>query len=150
MAKTQNMTNIYLATFELLDRRSTNWATRPGRIENWNYKLHTECHNNNGKYHMYHKLSQQHAQTQLYQINLYYTAKSACSILQEESSGGWQVSKSGLLKVIPQFCIAHFYCAYLITYNFIHYTYRLKQNIILWQFYVTAKHLWLHSCKELR
>jgi hypothetical protein len=35
------------------------------------------------------------------------------------------------LKVIPQFCIAHFYCAHLITYNFIHYTYRLKQNIIL-------------------
>jgi hypothetical protein len=34
-------------------------------------------------------------------------------------------------KVIPQFCIAHFYCAHLITYNFIHYTYRLKQNIIL-------------------
>ena len=27
------------------------------------------------------------------------------------------------LKVIPQFCIAHFYCAHLITYNFIHYTY---------------------------
>ena len=25
------------------------------------------------------------------------------------------------LKVIPQFCIAHFYCAHLITYNFIHY-----------------------------
>jgi hypothetical protein len=32
-----------------------------------------------------------------------------------------------LIKVIPQFCIAHFYCAHLITYNFIHYTYRLKQ-----------------------
>ena len=31
------------------------------------------------------------------------------------------------LKVIPQFCIAHFYCAHLITYNFIHYTYRLKK-----------------------
>jgi hypothetical protein len=30
------------------------------------------------------------------------------------------------VKVIP-----HFYCAHLITYNFIHYTYRLKQNIIL-------------------
>jgi hypothetical protein len=27
------------------------------------------------------------------------------------------------LEVIPQFCIAHFYCAQLITYNFIHYTY---------------------------
>jgi hypothetical protein len=53
------------------------------------------------------------------------------------------------LKVIPQFCIAHFYCAHLVTYNFIHYTYRLKK-IILWQFYVTSKHLWLHSCKELR
>ena len=38
---------------------------------------------------------------------------------------------SHIFKVIPQFCIAHFYCAYLITYNFIHYTYRLKQNIIL-------------------
>ena len=25
-------------------------------------------------------------------------------------------------------CIAHFYCAHLITYNFIHYTYRLKKN----------------------
>jgi hypothetical protein len=54
------------------------------------------------------------------------------------------------LKVILQFCIAHFYCAHLITYNFIHYTYHLKQNIILWQLYVTSKHLWLHSCKELR
>jgi hypothetical protein len=32
-----------------------------------------------------------------------------------------------LPKVIPQFCIAHFYCAHLITYNFIHYTYRLKK-----------------------
>jgi hypothetical protein len=32
------------------------------------------------------------------------------------------------IKVIPQFCIAHFYCAHLITYNFIHYTYRLKKN----------------------
>ena len=32
------------------------------------------------------------------------------------------------VKVIPQFCIAHFYCAHLITYNFIHYTYRLKKN----------------------
>jgi hypothetical protein len=31
-------------------------------------------------------------------------------------------------KVIPQFCIAHFYCAHLITYNFIHYTYRLKKS----------------------
>ena len=31
------------------------------------------------------------------------------------------------IKVIPQFCIAHFYCAHLITYNFIHYTYRLKK-----------------------
>ena len=28
------------------------------------------------------------------------------------------------VKVIPQFCIAHFYCAHLITYNFIHYTYQ--------------------------
>jgi hypothetical protein len=54
------------------------------------------------------------------------------------------------IKVIPQFCIAHFYCAHLITYNFIHCTYRLKQNIISRQFYVTSKHLWLHSCKELR
>jgi hypothetical protein len=36
-----------------------------------------------------------------------------------------------LLKVIPQFCIAHFYCAHLITYNFIHYTYHLKIYIIL-------------------
>ena len=27
------------------------------------------------------------------------------------------------IKVIPQFCIAHFYCAHLITYNFIQYTY---------------------------
>jgi hypothetical protein len=45
-----------------------------------------------------------------------------------------------LFKVIPQFCIAHFYCAHLITYNFIHYTYRLKK-IILLQFYVTSKHL---------
>ena len=52
--------------------------------------------------------------------------------------------------VIPQFCIAHFYSAHLITYNFIHYTYRLLKNIILRQFYVTSKHLWLHSCKELR
>jgi hypothetical protein len=52
-------------------------------------------------------------------------------------------------KVIPQFCIAHFCCAHLITYNFNHYTYRLKKNI-LWQFYVTSEHLWLHSCKELR
>jgi hypothetical protein len=32
------------------------------------------------------------------------------------------------VKVIPQFCIAHFYCTHLITYNFIHYTYRLKKN----------------------
>ena len=24
------------------------------------------------------------------------------------------------IKVIPQFCIAHFYCAHLITYNFIY------------------------------
>jgi hypothetical protein len=31
------------------------------------------------------------------------------------------------VKVIPQFCIAHFYCAHLIIYNFIHYTYRLKK-----------------------
>ena len=31
-------------------------------------------------------------------------------------------------KVLPQFYIAHFYCAHLITYNFIHYTYRLKKN----------------------
>jgi hypothetical protein len=36
-----------------------------------------------------------------------------------------------VLKVIPQFCFAHFYCAHLITYNFIHYTYRLKKKIIL-------------------
>jgi hypothetical protein len=35
------------------------------------------------------------------------------------------------VKVIPQFCIAHFYCAHLITYNFIHYTYHLKKYIIL-------------------
>jgi hypothetical protein len=35
-------------------------------------------------------------------------------------------SKS-VLKVIPQFCIAHFYCAHLITYNFSHYTYHLKK-----------------------
>ena len=34
------------------------------------------------------------------------------------------------LKVIPQFCIAHFYCAHLITYNFNHYTYRLKKIIL--------------------
>jgi hypothetical protein len=33
-----------------------------------------------------------------------------------------------LIKVIPQFCIAHFYCAHLITYNFIHYTYRFKKK----------------------
>jgi hypothetical protein len=33
-----------------------------------------------------------------------------------------------IIKVIPQFYIAHFYCAHLITYNFIHYTYRLKKN----------------------
>jgi hypothetical protein len=59
-------------------------------------------------------------------------------------------TRNASIKVIPQFCIAHFYCAHLITYNFIHYTYRLKQNIILWQFYVTSKHLWLHLCKELR
>ena len=52
------------------------------------------------------------------------------------------------VKVIPQFCIAHFYCTHLITYNFIHYTYRLKKK--LWQFYVTSKHPWLHLCKELR
>jgi hypothetical protein len=32
-----------------------------------------------------------------------------------------------IFKVIPQFCIAHFYCAHLITYNFIHETYRLKK-----------------------
>ena len=32
------------------------------------------------------------------------------------------------VKVIPQFCIAHFYCAHLITYDFIHYTYRLKKK----------------------
>ena len=32
-----------------------------------------------------------------------------------------------VIKVIPQFCIAHFYCAHLRTYNFIHYTYRLKK-----------------------
>ena len=32
------------------------------------------------------------------------------------------------LKVMPQFCIAHFYCAHLITYNFIHYTYSLKKS----------------------
>ena len=37
------------------------------------------------------------------------------------------VSQLTCLKVIPQFCIAHFYCAHLITYNFIHYTYRLKK-----------------------
>jgi hypothetical protein len=30
--------------------------------------------------------------------------------------------------LIPQFCIAHFYCAYRITYNFIHYTYRLLKK----------------------
>jgi hypothetical protein len=46
--------------------------------------------------------------------------------------------------LVPQFCIAHFYCAHLITYNFIHYTYSFKK-IILWQFYVTSKHLWLQS-----
>jgi tetratricopeptide (TPR) repeat protein len=33
-----------------------------------------------------------------------------------------------IVKVIAQFCIAHFHCAHLITYNFIHYTYRLKKN----------------------
>jgi hypothetical protein len=33
-----------------------------------------------------------------------------------------------LFKVIPQFGIAHFYCTHLITYNFIHYTYRLKKK----------------------
>jgi hypothetical protein len=32
------------------------------------------------------------------------------------------------LKVIPQFCIAHFYCAHLITYNFIHYTYTVLKK----------------------
>jgi hypothetical protein len=37
------------------------------------------------------------------------------------------MNNTTLLKVIPQFCIAHFYCAHLITYNFIHYTYRLKK-----------------------
>ena len=37
---------------------------------------------------------------------------------------------NNMLKVIPQFCIAHFYCAHLITYNFIHYTYRLKKIIL--------------------
>ena len=31
------------------------------------------------------------------------------------------------LKLIQQFCITYFYCAHLITYNFIHYTYRLKK-----------------------
>ena len=41
----------------------------------------------------------------------------------------------GLFKVIP-FCIAHFYCAHLITYNFIHYTYR-------------SKHLWLGTGHNL-
>jgi hypothetical protein len=35
--------------------------------------------------------------------------------------------KINALKVIPQFCIALFYCAHLITYNFIHYTYHLKK-----------------------
>jgi hypothetical protein len=30
--------------------------------------------------------------------------------------------------LVPQFCIAHFYCAHLITYNFIHYTYSFKKN----------------------
>jgi hypothetical protein len=40
-------------------------------------------------------------------------------------------TKSPAFKVIPQFCIAHFYCAHLITYNFIHYTYHLKKYIIL-------------------
>ena len=39
----------------------------------------------------------------------------------------FSISLSACLKVIPQFCIAHFYCAHLITYNFIHYTYRLKK-----------------------
>jgi hypothetical protein len=29
------------------------------------------------------------------------------------------VHEGTCLKVIPQFCIAHFYCAHLITYNFI-------------------------------
>jgi hypothetical protein len=54
------------------------------------------------------------------------------ALAQDMSSSVVQVTlKSCHLKVIPQFCIAHFYCAHLITYNFIHYTYRLKQNIIL-------------------
>ena len=32
------------------------------------------------------------------------------------------ITKEKAIKVIRQFCIAHFYCAHLITYNFIHYT----------------------------
>jgi hypothetical protein len=42
-------------------------------------------------------------------------------------SNEWNAQSRGrlynkVIKVIPQFCIAHFYCAHLITYNFIHYT----------------------------
>jgi hypothetical protein len=43
------------------------------------------------------------------------------------------------LKVIPQFCIAHFYCAHLITYNFIHYTYRLNKNNFMTILFVFSK-----------
>jgi hypothetical protein len=43
-------------------------------------------------------------------------------------SDHWTNGSLNQFKVIPQFCIAHFYCAHLITYNFIHYTYRLKKS----------------------
>jgi hypothetical protein len=54
---------------------------------------------------------------------------------------------SAYLKVIPQFCIAHFYCAHLI-WLIISSIIRIPfKKIILWQFYVTSKRLWLHSCR---
>ena len=47
---------------------------------------------------------------------------SRCSgFLPQGKLTGWV--RINTVKVIPQFCIAHFYCTHLITYNFIHYTY---------------------------
>ena len=40
------------------------------------------------------------------------------------------IVRDKVFKVIPKFCIAYFYCAHLITYNLIHYTYRLKKIIL--------------------
>jgi hypothetical protein len=62
------------------------------------------------------------------------------------------------IKVIPQFCIAHFYCAHLITYNFIHETYRLKKisfydNFMLLQNifgYIRAKNYAENQCFQKR